>query len=81
MNTNVRNRLKFAKIAKGKTFCVRKCKKVGYLEFDHSGTLRPKWISTMHAFELVFDSLLVGSQLNDIGNVYCICPFFFEIRL
>ena len=36
---NVRNRLKFGKLSR-KTYCVRKCKKNGYQEFDHRGTLR-----------------------------------------
>ena len=26
----------------------------------------------MHDFDLVFDLFLVGSQLNEIENVYCI---------
>ena len=38
MSSVVRNRLNFIIII-GHTYCVRKCKKNGYREFDHSSTL------------------------------------------
>ena len=38
MSSNVRNRLKFAKIARKDLLCT-KMQKIGYLEFDRSGTL------------------------------------------
>ena len=38
MSSNVRNRLKFAKIARKDLLCM-KMQNIGYLEFDHSGTL------------------------------------------
>ena len=39
MSSNVRNRLKFAKRARKDLLCTER-QKIGYLEFDHSGTLK-----------------------------------------